>query len=323
MKRIILWAVAALFTLPAQAQKNDGFFGQLTGKYADKEGFSASMITSDMFDLYLKKNKTDTSSPVYETLKNLDKIVVVSQNRFSEPFFNTNFNTSGNQDKKPEPEAVSDELHKEMLEHYKNENYTLLKTEKRMGEDIKVYLKKNQDKIESIALVTSSSASTNLIELQGNIDLANVGELNQALNLRGLENLYKINNSGNPGMYGQNFGFVYSKEKMEEVARKQQEIAERQLTFTQEQRMAMEDRARAISEKQVQMQEKMREMGERYKRQPIFLTHPGDTNTVYYLNGKKVDPKVIKELGDEKIKSIEVNKASDENDKTTIRIKTK
>ncbi len=69
----------------------------------------------------------------------------------------------------------------------------MFKTEKRMGEDVKVFLKKNQDKIKSLALITNSSASTNLVELNGDIDLSTVAELNNTLNLRGLENLYKIN----------------------------------------------------------------------------------------------------------------------------------
>ena len=91
-----------------------------------------------------------------------------------------------------------------------------------MGEDVKVYLKKNQDKIESLALVTNSSVSTSLVELQGDIDLKTVSELNQALNLRGLENLYKIDNSSTS-----EYGFftgrreLFSEQRIEEMVARQ------------------------------------------------------------------------------------------------------
>ena len=71
------------------------------------------------------------------------------------------------------------------------------------------------------------------------------------------------------------------------------------------------------------MAEKYREMAEKYQRQPIFLNYPGDTSTVYYINGKKVKADEIKKLGKDEIKSIEVKKAEKEDEKTTIKIKTK
>ncbi|HKI88766.1 MAG TPA: DUF4252 domain-containing protein [Draconibacterium sp.] len=315
MKRFILLALVTVFWLPALAQNTDGFFKQLTDKYADKDGFSASMITSDMFDLYLKKKKVDEPSPVYEALKNLDKILVVSQSNFGAVL------PTSTSDKK---ESKSDELYQTVSDHYKNGNYTLFKTEKRMGEDVKVYLLKSQEKINSIALITHSSASTNLIELQGDIDLATVAELNKALNLRGLENLYKINSSGNNTYFGYTTGVntYMPQEKIEEMVARQRELFERQRALSDEQREKIEQQAKIQAEKQMEMSEKMRQMAERYQRQPILLNYPGDS-TIYYINGKKVDAQTIKELDNDKITSIEVNKAVKKGEKTTVRFKTK
>lgn len=317
MKRFFLIAVTVALFLPALAQNTESFFEQLTNKYADQEGFSASMITSDMFDLYLKKKNIDEKSPVFEALKNLDKILVVSQSSFTGAVADVPTGETKSQ-------TATNLLHKTILDHYKNGGYTLLKTEKRMGEDVKVYLQKSQDKIESIALITNSSSSTGLVELRGDIDLKTVSDLSSALNLRGLENLYKIDNN-NSALYGRlsrNWS-SFDGERIEEMVARQREMINRQRDLTDEQRLQFEKQARQMAEKQLQMAEKYREMAEKYRREPIFLSAPGDTNTAYYLDGNKVKAKEIKELDKEKIESVEVNKAEKKGGKTTVRIKTK
>lgn len=313
MKQIILFLLVVVLTLPATAQQTKNLFDELTSKYADQEGFSASMLTSDMFDLYIKKKNLDETSPVFDALKKLDYITVISQ---SKSFAGPVQATTGK-------EAIIDKnpLYDSILEHYRKNGYTLFKTEKRLGEDIKVYLMKNQEKIVSLALITNSTSVTNLVELQGDIDLKTVAELSKAMNLKGLENLYKLDNS-NSWVY-RTPGVAFSPERIEEMVAQQREMIERQRNLTGEQRAAMEDQVRALAEKQVQMAGKYREMAEKYGREPIFLNYPGDTNTVYYIDGKKVKSKEIKELDKEKIESIEIKKPVKKDDKTTIRIKTK
>ena len=313
MKRLTFLLLVVLFVAPAIAQNTNDLFIQLTEKYADTEGFSANLLTADMFDLYIKKRNIEETSPVFDALKKLDRIMVVSQSKF--------FTSAGMSIAGVETETEKDEIHTAMIEYYKKSGYSLFKTEKRMGEDVKVYIRKNQEKIESLALVTHSNMATNLVELQGTIDLKTVAELNKALNLKGLENLGKIDN--NQPSYGFTTGSYFSNEKMEEMAARQREAAAKQFTFTEEQRAAFEDQARASAEKQMQLAEKYREMAEKYGREPIFLSHPGDTNTVYYIDGKKVKAKEIKELNKEKIQGIEISQPEKKGDKTTVKIKTK
>ncbi|HYQ58285.1 MAG TPA: hypothetical protein VEP89_13170, partial [Draconibacterium sp.] len=74
-------------------------------------------------------------------------------------------------------------------------------------------------------------------------------------------------------------------------------------------------------EKQLEMIEKQREMAEKYGRQPIFLSTPGDTNTVYYIDGKKVKSDEVKELL--KNNEVEQIEKTDDDGKTVIKIKTK
>jgi len=327
MKRIILLLLVGVFSLPTMAQQSQNLFEQLTEKYADKDGFSASQISSELFDLYLKKKNIDEESPVSDALKNLNNILVISQSNLAGVSYkNSGYYVLGSDetDKNSETETEQNQLHSEIISHYKNNNYSLLKTEKRMGEDVKVYLKKANDKIEALALITSSSASTNLVELQGNIDLKTVSELNRALNLRGLENLYKIDNSSSAfyGISSARIGAL-TNEKIEELVARQREMAEKQHDLSDEQRAKYDEQAKQMAEKQMQMAEKYREMAEKYQREPIFLNYPGDTNTVYILDGKKVKVKRIKEIEKDKIEKIEVIKAEKKDDKTTIKITTK
>lgn len=310
MKQIILFMLAVLLYLPANSQKRDELFKSLTDKYASQEGFSASLITSDMFDLYLKKRNIDEESPVFEALKKLDRVMVISQSQV--PFKEKENQKDGSSQK-------LNDLHSSFLGHYKSKGFTLLKTEKRLGEDVKVYLLKNSNKIESLALITNSSVSTNLVELKGDIDLKTVSELSQALNLRGLENLYKIDN-GSSAFYSKHY---FSDERIEALKARQMEMYEKQRHFSEEKRMQIEKQAQLQAQKQLEMAEKHRELAEKYKRQPIFLTYPGDTNTVYYLDGKKVKAKEIKGLDRENIRAISVNTDEKKNNKTTVRIKTK
>ena len=105
--------LVVFFSLPALAQKTNDLFSQLTEKYADKDGFSASQLTSDMFDLYIKKKKVDEPSPVFEALKNLDNIMVVSQSNIN----NVNWIEAGKV--KTETKSENNELHDLIISHYR------------------------------------------------------------------------------------------------------------------------------------------------------------------------------------------------------------
>ncbi|MCY1721248.1 DUF4252 domain-containing protein [Prolixibacteraceae bacterium Z1-6] len=329
MKKILLMVLVLGISFPVLAQQSGNLFEQLTEKYADKDGFSASRLTKDMFDLYLRKKNVEESSEVAVALKNLDNILVVSESNVQGfPFGTENSFGVGNSEDKMKPEKRSkddsDLMHQEILNYYKSNNYTLFKTEKRMGEDIKVYLKKNDSGIKALALITKSSMATNLVELQGDIDLTTVASLSKAINLRGLENLYKIDNSGPYfGQFPSSGHFEMTEERIAEMEARAREIAERHVELSEEQRAKIEQQAQFQAQKQMEMAEKYREMAEKYGRQPIFLSTPGDTNTVYYINGKKVKPEdVKKKLQDEEIEQV-VKKHDDKEGKTVIKITTK
>jgi hypothetical protein len=312
MKTILLTLMIAFITIPGWAQ-ND-LFGNLTNKYSENDGFSASRITSDMFDLYLKKRNIGEDSPVHDALKNLKNILVVSQSGY--------YARGITHSDSVVPDKTVKEVHQDILKHYENNGYTLFKTEKQMGEDVKIFLKKNKDKIESLALITNSKRITNLVELQGeNIDLSTVSELNRALNLRGLENLYKINNTGHRAFFVP-APDVPSDEHIRGMIEIHREQIEKQNHLTDEQRRKIEIQTRVMMDKQLEMAEKHREMAEKYRRQPIFLSAPGDS-TEYFIDGKKVTAEEFKNISPDSIERVEVNKGKGENSKGTIRITTR
>lgn len=321
MKKIILMVLVLGISFPVLAQQSANLFEQLTEKYADQDGFSASMLSSDMFDLYMRKKNVGESSEVAAALKNLDNILVVSQSKYAVGEYREFF--GDDKTKKPEKTEL-DLVHREILAHYKKDGFSLLKTEKRMGEDVKVYLKKNNGKVVSLALVTNSSASTNLVELNGDIDLSTVASLSKAINLRGLEALYKIDNSNSYGRYpAMEYNFQFSDEKMAEMEVRAREMADRHAELSEEQIEKIEQQAHLQAQKQMEMAEKYREMAEQYGRQPIFLSTPGDTNTVYYINGKKVKSEDVKtKLKKEEIEQI-TKKTNEKNGITEIKITTK
>ena len=353
MKQLALILAMSFFAMIGFSQ---GLFEKLTEEYADLDGFSASNINNDMFEMYLKKKDIGKESPVYATLDKLDHILLVSLRDFDK--------------KEKEPNVAS--LHTELLNHYKSSAYTLFKTEKQMGEDVKVYLKKKGEDITSLALVTSSEMSVHLVELDGIIDINNLAQLGRAMNLKGLENIYRVSsNSSNQyfsgGWFSHPFDFEgidglsddYKKkleetlggkklmndeqlqelvlhakkiaeqhrnmdeEKIRQMEAKARELAEQQHILSEEQIKRIEEQAREMAERHLRMNEKYREMAQKYKREPIFLSAPGDTNTVYFVDGKEVKAKEFKELDKDAIRSIEIDKGKNEGDKTVIKVKTK
>ena len=313
MKTIIFTLLVSVFTFHAGAQKS--LFENLTQKYSDTDGFSASLITSDMFDLYLKKRNVEENSPVYGALKSLDNILVVSHVNYFET------KSMEAHDAKKDSEVAA--IHQDILKHYQTTNYTLFKTERHMGEDVKVYLKKNKDKVVSLALVTNSGRATNLVELQGpDIDLSTVSDLNRTLNLRGLENLYKINNRSVHNLMVPVPPDVPSEEQIRMMLEKNREIIEKQGQLTAEQRKKIEEQARMLAEKQKEMAERYRELANKYQRQPIFLSSPGDS-AEYFIDGVKATAEEIKKLDPSNIERVEVNKDKGNNHKGTIRITTR
>jgi len=314
MKTIFLFFFSLFISITVVSQ---GLFTALTEKYASQEGFSATNLTKDMFDLYLKKKQVEPNSPAYETLKKLDNILVVSYTNLPQERTNP----------VKTPVSVS-EIQKIVLDFYNGQRFTLFKTENRNGEDLKVFLKKNGEKVSALALVsTHSTTRFTLVELTGDIDLTGISDLNMALNLKGLENLYKINGQQDNISIWQKYsdGYPYSLQQQQELQKNLQQAYEDMNKLKGEKMTEWKLQNKEMLEKQKEMMEKYRQMGEKYGRYPIFLSAPGDTNMVYYIDGKKVNAQEISKINSDQIESIVVVKPDKANPskKGEMKIKTK
>jgi hypothetical protein len=314
MKTILLLFFSLILSLTVVSQ---GLFTTLTDKYAAQEGFSATNLSKDMFDLYLKKKQIEPNSPAYETLKKLDNILVVSYSSFPRE-------SPGSVKK---PETVS-EMQKSMIDYYSGQKFILFKTENRFGEDLKVFLKKNGEKVTALSLVSAySNTRLILVELTGDIDLSGISDLNMALNLKGLENLYKINGQQDNITMWQKFpdGYPFSVEQQQELQKSLQQTYEDMNKGKGEKMKEWNQQNKEMAEKQKEMAEKYRQMAEKYGRHPIFLSAPGDTNMIYYIDGKKVTAQEINKINSDQIESIEINKPDKSNPskKGEMKIKTK
>ncbi len=309
--------MASLMIMFAGAQS---IFDNLVDNYADEEGFSAVQLTSDMFELYLKKKNIEEDDPVYETLKNLESIMVVTQT----------FVRSVDE----ENENPGDGLKYEIIEHYKDDGYSLFKTEKTPGSDLKIYIRKDDSIVESMGLLSSNSFSVNLIEMNGNIDLASIATLNKALNIRGLEQLRVFSNES-PNQFFFNYSFPrsgtmsiprvnkmqfeWNEEKQREFEEQAKELEEKM----KEQQFLMEEQHREKMEQSERMRERSRELYEKYQRFPIMIGGYDSKDAEYYIDGEKADLEDIKAIDPGKIKSIQVLRKDDNNDRSIIKIKIK
>lgn len=296
MKQLGIFLMAMLLAFTAEAQT---IFEELVDQYVDVEGFSAVQITNDMFDLYLKQKNIDSDDPVYEVLDDLDNMMVISQT------------FTGDNDQ------VKEEMKTMIRDYYRENDYTLFKTEKNASSDLKIYIDKTDEGITSMGLLSSNSFSVNLIEMNGNIDLSKIASLNKALNIRGLEQLQVFDNKKSPSNFYFNYEFELPDMSTYELSEeRRREIQEHVQQAQEEMRKHQEE----MKIHQREMNLKQRELFEKYNKFPVIISGPDGEDAEYYVNGRKVDKDEIKELDPESIRSIEIDK-KDESKKQKAQIK--
>lgn len=291
MKRIFIYLIAMLLVFPASAQS---IFDELVKKYVDRDGFSAVQLTGDMFELYLRKKDIKPDDPVYSVLNDLEDMTVITQTSVDDS------------------DGVKNDMVSEIREYYQNNGYSLFKTEKTATRDLKIYLKKDDDEIQSMGLLTSNSFSVNLIEMNGNIDLSKVATLNKALNIRGLEQLSVFDNQSSPDNFFFNYQYQspdYRNFKLSEEQRAK--IKEESLKAQQE----MKARQKELMLQQKEMSERQKELFEKYQRFPLMISGPNAEDAEYYIDDKKVTLDEIREIAPDNVESIKVIKK--DNDKKT------
>ena len=291
MKKIVIYLIAMILVVPAGAQT---LFDELVNKYVDVEGFSAVQLTNDMFELYLKKKNIDADDPVYDVLNDLDNMMVITQ-IYSD-----------------DEESSGDEIKQEIRNYYQDNGYTLFKTEKNANSDLKIYIEKSDDGIESMGLLSSNSFSLNLIEMNGKIDLSKVASLSRALNIRGLEQLRVFDNNASPDNFYFNYEYAFPYSNSLKLSDETRAKIEEQVQRAREE---MKKNQGEMMLRQKELTEKQKELYEKYQRFPIMISGSDSKDAEYFVDGEKVTIDEIREIDPQNVESIQVNKK--DNDKKT------
>jgi len=309
MKKLIVIITAVILMMPVFGQE---LFQTMVDKYSDKEGFSAVQLTKDMFDIYLKKKNIDEKDPVYAVVDKLNNILVITQTKVDEK------------------ENSLKPIQTEILEYYKKNGLSLFKTEKNGDNDLKIFVKKENEKVSSLGLVNLTELTLTLIEINGSIDMASIASLSRAFNIRGLEALRRIDESSN--YYGNstsNSVFVVgSDNKIYSYSYDFPELRIPSLSAEKRKELEMNskkelEKLKANQAEWFQYEDGMKkkiELNKKYNRVPIIVSGDMD-NAEYFINGKKVDKDEFRKLQPDQIERVEATNTDDKDGKTKCVVK--
>jgi len=169
MKKISLILTLAIFPLLITAQNKA--VDKLFEKYAGKEGFTTVLISSKMFSLF---SNLETDDEEFDDLMNsLKSIRILATDNDVELDKNINF---------------YDEIMKEL----KVSEYEELMVIQEKDQNVKFLIMEVNGKIAELLLVSGGRDGNALISIKGDIDLKTISKLSKSMNVKGLEDLEKI-----------------------------------------------------------------------------------------------------------------------------------
>jgi len=183
MKKLILTIAAiVLVSLPFKTfaqSPTDNLFE----KYGAKDGFTTVHVTKELFSLFAEvaQNSEDPDAKELQDVVNgLDYIRVLM------------YDIKDNNDEgvKSDP-AVLKEF-KEQLNDIQLKNFTELMTVKENNETVKFMIRKEGKNIKELLLLINQKDEAGFISITGNINLKSIAKLSKSMNIKGMENLEKI-----------------------------------------------------------------------------------------------------------------------------------
>lgn len=171
---IMLISLPAFVTAQSPADK-------LFDKYSEMDGYTSVYITSHMFSLFAELETQEDESGFFDLVKNLNCIKVVAVDKES----------MGNAEKVNFYQEVVDALPKSKYEE--------LMVVRKKGQDVKFLIRKENDTIRELLMISGGEDDNALISIQGNIDLKSISKLSKTMNIMGIENIEELekNNDNN------------------------------------------------------------------------------------------------------------------------------
>jgi len=172
IKIIVIIALLLPGTIFAQSD-----FNELYEKYAGQDGFTSINISPEMFSFLSSIDMNDSSSDskqaqnVMQQLEGLKMLVY----------------------EKPEGNAGI-EFYKEVKNKLPLHEYTELMTVKDSESDIKFLIKKSgKNRISELLMIVISDDEVLVMSMTGDIDMNTISDISNSLDMKGMENLEKIN----------------------------------------------------------------------------------------------------------------------------------
>ena len=164
--------IATGFNARAQSPTDDLF-----DKYGAKDGFTTVHVTKELFSLFAEIADESDESDVQEinnVIKGLEHIRILMYDGSNET----------------DVQTVAD--FKKQLENVQLNNFTELMTVKEGDEMVKFMIHKNGKKIKELLLLINQPMEAGFISITGDIDLKSIAKLSKSMNIKGLENLEKL-----------------------------------------------------------------------------------------------------------------------------------
>lgn len=169
MKKIVFTLAITLLSLQVMSQKDA--IDRLFDKYAGQDGFTTVIISSKMFSLFSDIEVEDDE--FIEMMNSLKSIRILATDEDA-PDSNLNF-------------------YEEVMKDLDMDEYEELMVVKDKDQDVKFLIRESNGKIAELLLVAGGSGENALISIRGDIDLKNISKLAKSMDVKGLENLEKIN----------------------------------------------------------------------------------------------------------------------------------
>jgi len=167
MKKLVLILSTILFTLTLFGQNSS--VDELFEKYANKDGFTTVIISKNMFSLFASEE--ESKEDFTKAIKGIESIRILSSDE-TVPKGSLNF-------------------FKEIGKSLPMKEFEELMSVKEKDQEFKMLIRKNGKMINEFLMIGGGNSNV-LISITGNIDLRAISNLSKAMDIKGMENLNKI-----------------------------------------------------------------------------------------------------------------------------------
>jgi len=182
-KSIFRIALVMMISLPLLAVSQEYPIDELFSKYAGEDCFTSVNISKEMFSLFASIEDVDDEEfeEFQEVLGKLEGLKILT---FT-----------------PGTECSGIDFYEEIMDTYPMDEYTELMEVLEKGEEVKFFIKKENDRIPEMMMISKDSDDIVLLSIYGDLDLSFIGKLSKSMKIDGLENLENLDDDDDEKEY--------------------------------------------------------------------------------------------------------------------------